>query len=264
MDSSFHDRLAVQAMRLGVSPADLLRLSIPVTLPAETLVLKSSSAPAPLVICLHPGRLCEFQCAQRLRDLVRLRAHIAFPRGLHPQEVDLGGARTVGYGWYHYTGDNPAFRSSIAAAAEYIERVLDRLFAELPVRREAVFLVGAEETSLLSVVLAMRRPSAIAGAVLFDGSLPSEVLADLAPEARTTEFLRVRRSMRWPVQRPPADRGADELRRLGYPVELHLLETSDTRWHEESELLIEWLAEKLGIQLEEPRPRSHDQPFASP
>jgi len=250
MEETPAERIAVQALRLGVAARNLLRLQMPVTLQAETLVLKSAgSDPAPLILCLHPGRLCEFQCAQRLRDLVQLDAHIAFPRGLYPGEVDLGGARTVGYGWYQDTGDNPAFRRGLQAAADYLERVLGRLLEELPVREGAVYLVGVEESSLVAVVLAMRRPERIAGVVLIDGDLPATVLADWAPPVRRTRFLRIHRSMRRPPGAPPTDTAAEQLRALGYPVEVEMLRTRDTRWAEESGALLSWLSQRAGLTL---------------
>jgi predicted esterase len=250
MDSSSGDRTAVQALRLGLPAQDVIHLRIPVSVEAEILVLQAAAGPAPLILCLHPGRLCEFQCAQRLRDLVHLGAHIAFPRGPHAQEVNLGGARTVGYGWYHYTGDNPAFRRSLEAAAEYLERVLARLLERLRVRREAIFVIGAEDTSLLAAVLALRQPELISAAILFDGVLPSEVLADCVAASGRPEFLRVRRSMRWPEGASPGDQGTEQLRPLGCRVDLEFLETRNTRWHVESELLLNWFAERLGLTIE--------------
>jgi len=250
MEETPAKRKAVQALRLGIAESNVFHLEMPVTLQAETLVLKSAAGdPAPLIVCLHPGRLCEFQCAQRLRDLVQLDAHIAFPRGLYPGEVDLGGARTVGYGWYQDTGDNPAFRRGVVTAADYLDAVLDRLLREFAVREEAIYLIGVEESSLLAVVLVMRRPQLIKGAVLIDGDLPGALLADWAPEVRHTRFLRIHRSMRRPSNAPPTDRAAEQLRELGYPVEIEMLRTRDTRWQEESGALLSWLSQRAGLTL---------------
>ncbi|MFH1143964.1 MAG: hypothetical protein V1774_05420 [Candidatus Eisenbacteria bacterium] len=250
MDASSGDRTAVQALRLGVPPQNLMRMSLPVTLEAETLILsRPDREAAPLIVCLHPARFCEFQIAQRLRDLIHLDAHIAFPRGLYPQDVDLGGARTVGYGWYHYTGDNPAFRRSLTTAVEYVERVMDRLLQGLPVRRDAVFIVGAEDSSLLAVTLAMRHPELICGGAVIDGDLPAELLADLAPPLRRTRFLCIRRRSRRHLEGDHEDPGVSGLRGLGYSVELGILENHDARWHEERDLLLSWFAAHLGLTL---------------
>jgi hypothetical protein len=190
MNRSAAAATSVQALRLGIDATRVLRFALPVTVEPETLVLRAAvDGPAPLLLCLHPARMSEFQFALRLRDLAQAPIHVAFPRGLHAHEVDLGGAVTVGYAWCHYTGDNPAFRESLAGAMTYLDRVSAHLHERLAVRRDAVFVLGAEDASLPALVYAVGRSDEIAGAVAIGGRVLTEIVAERAAGPRSPRFL---------------------------------------------------------------------------
>jgi predicted esterase len=245
--------VGVDALRLGLEPERVRRFTTELILHPETLTICARedrpNHEAPLLICLHPPRLTEFQFAQRVRELSELDLHLAFPRGLHPYEVDLGGARTVGYAWCHYTGDNPAFRRSLAMASEHLDRILERLLEELPVDRRNVFLLGAGGSTIMATLHGVSRSDLFAGVVSIGGRILTEVLQDFLPETRRIPFLCI--SSRRERRQASADarRQVDDLRRMGVPVDLELLTSGGEPWQEEKDLVASWLSEKAGIPL---------------
>ena len=68
----------VDALRLGLEPKRVQRFTTEFTLYPETMTIQATEdGESPLLICLHPPRLTEFQFAQRMRELTRLEAHLA-------------------------------------------------------------------------------------------------------------------------------------------------------------------------------------------
>lgn len=265
MDRSLADTAAVEALRLGIDPNRVSRFRTQLVLEPQTLVIRRPD-PAPLVVCLHPADLTEFQFAHALRGLACLNAHLAFPCALHAHEVDLGGAFTVGYAWYHYTGDNPACRASLALGCAHLERVLKQLRCDLPIERRAIFMLGAGDGALMAALFACRRPDQFAGVIAIGGQLRPELFVDGASEqpplAKELPIL-------W--LRPARDRHAskvssvcDELRALRFRVELELVNSQSPKWDAEERSAIAWLAERSGIAILEPNcPRVTQSPHAS-
>ncbi len=252
MDRTGELSAVVDAMRLGLEPNRVTRFKTQLSLYPETLTIRAESdEERPLLVCLHPPRLTEFQFAHRIRRLVCLDAGLAFPRGLHAQEVDLGGARTVGYAWCHYTGDNPPFRAGLAQASEYMDRVMERVLDELPVDRRAIYLLGGEGAALFASLHAVSRSETFAGVILVGGLLLPEVLADLAPETRRIPFLCIQRRRSRPQRAGESTRRIEDLRGLGFPVDLEMLTGDSEPWHEEEALVISWLSQKAGIEVHE-------------
>ncbi|MBD3237081.1 MAG: hypothetical protein GF330_10280 [Candidatus Eisenbacteria bacterium] len=252
MDRSHGDSAALYALRLGLDSARVSSFRLPVTIEPATLVIRSTAEPAPLIICLHPARMTEFQFAHALRGLVALRAHLAFPRGLHAHEVDLGGAQTVGYAWFHYTGDNPAFRESLAQADAYLSRVLERLLLDLPVDRRAIFVLGAGDGASLAAAHANAHAERIAGVVAIGSRLRLETLAQAGESARRLPILRLTdRRKRTAREVSPEVRSA-ELHELGFAVDLEEIRTSQDSWNEEEGAVIAWLTQKAGIGIQVP------------
>ena len=253
MDHPQGDASAFNALRLGLDPNRVQRLKIPVTLEPETLVIRRlAEEPSPLLICLHPARTTEFQFAQGLRGLICLQTHLAFPRGLHAHEVDLGGAQTVGYAWHHYTGDNPAFRESLAFAIDYLDRVLGQLLDELPVDRRAIYLLGAGDGASTAAIFAVARSEIFAGVLAIGGRIQPEVLSDFMPETRRIPFLWLRSRKERGTRAEQAKSACKELRRMGFPVDLELLQQDGEPWQEEEGALISWLSQKAGVAIEQP------------
>ena len=251
MDRSLAGSASVQALRLGLEPWRVLRFALPVTLEPETLVLRGPDPePAPLLLCLHPGRLTELQFAQRLRDLTQASMHVAFPRGLHAHEVDLGGARGIGYTWCHYTGDNPAFRESLAGAITYLDRVKTHLLERLPVRPDAIFVLGAEDAALPATAYAAARCDRIAGAITVGGRILPDLIAELAARDRRLRFLHIDDRVRW-LRRPPRLRtpapghDAEELRALGFTVDIEAIPADVEPWIDTASRVIAWLSRAL-------------------
>ncbi|MCK4412230.1 MAG: hypothetical protein KAY32_01670 [Candidatus Eisenbacteria sp.] len=246
MDCPQGDRAVVQALRLGLEPERIEQMVTPVTIEPETLIIRSASAdPVPLLLCLHPSRLCEFQCAQKLRDLEQLAAHIAFPRGLHAREVDLGGARTVGYAWYQYTGDNPAFRQSLSAAAAYLDAVLARLREQLALQDERFYVIGIEDAAMLAIIFALRHAPHCAAVAAIDGQLHPEVIDEFTGAAESLPLLRMRH--RIPTPRGEQAAESEALRALGLSIDEQIVHTYEKRWEEEAGMLISWLSQSAGL-----------------
>lgn len=251
MDRSLAGSASVQALRLGLEPWRVMRFSLPVTLEPETLVLRAAEPePAPLLLCLHPGRLTELQFAQRLRDLTQSSLHIAFPRGLHAHEVDLGGARGIGYAWCHYTGDNPAFRESLAGAMTYLDRVKTQLLERLPVRADAVFVLGAEDAALPATAYAAARSDRLAGAITVGGRMLPDLIAELAGSQRSLRFLHIDDRVRW-LRRPQRARlpatghEVEALRALGFAVDVEAVPADVEPWIDTAGRITAWLSRAL-------------------
>lgn len=239
----------VDALRLGLEPERVGRFVTPLTLHPETLTIRSAiKQESPLLICLHPPRLTEFQFAQRMRGLTALQAHLAFPCGLHAHEVDLGGARTVGYAWCHYTGDNPSFRESLSLAKDYVDQVTNRLIEDLPIDRRAIFLLGAEGATLFAAIHAVARSDIFAGVITISGMILPEVLTDCMPEKRRIPFLCIhRRGERMARPGEIGGRRIEDLRQMGFPVDCEILRGGFDPWEEEQTLILSWLSQKAGI-----------------
>jgi predicted esterase len=238
----------VDALRLGLDPKRVQRFATEFTLYPETMTVRApEDQESPLLICLHPPRLTEFQFAQRMRELSRLSAHLAFPRGLHAHEVDLGGARTVGYAWCHYTGDNPAFRESLATASTYLQRILVRLLEDLPVDRRAIYLLGAEGGALTAAVCGVSQSDAVAGVITIGGRILPEVLADHLPEKRRIPFLCIHSRRGRNLATADTRKHIADLRDMGFPVDFELLRGDAEPWHDEENLVLSWLSQKAGV-----------------
>ncbi len=257
MESSDKSTTLVDALRLGLDPQQVSRFIVPVTLQPETLLIRARAEKGedcPLVVCLHPPRFSEFQFAQKIRDLAALRSHLVFPRGLHAHLVDLGGARTVGYDWVHYTGDNPSFRSSLAMASDYLDGVMEKALDLLPTDRRAIYLLGTEGAALFASIYGVSRNEVFAGIITIDGHLLPEIVAEMMPEKLRLPFLCLNHRRVRPRSRddagPPAGK-VDALRRLGFPVTHEILRGDSAPWQEEVAIIISWLTQKAGIDVVE-------------
>ncbi len=251
MDDSGRSSATVDALRLGLEPKQVQRFELTVELKPETLILQAEQGTEmPLIVCLHPPRFTEFQFAQKIRGLTDLHAHLAFPRGLHAHLVDLGGARTVGYDWCHYTGDNPSFRRSLETASEYVDRVMEQLFDRLPVDPRSIYILGAEGGALFASIYAVARSETFAGVMTIGGYLLPEVLADHMPEKRRIPFLCIHRHRGRTHRRDLSGPRVEELRRLGFPVDQEVLRGDFEAWQEEEAMILSWLHLKRGIGID--------------
>jgi predicted esterase len=254
MDPTETSAALVEALRMGLQPEQVRWITIPITVQQEVFTIRATGeGDYPLLLCLHPPRFTEFQFAQKVRDLCRLRAHLVFPRGLHAHLVDLGGARTVGFDWCHYTGDNPAFRKSLAAATSYIDQVLDEALARLPVDRRMIYLVGTEGGTLFASIYGVARSDVFAGIITVGGHLLPEVIAEHLPEQKRVPFLCLnRRRIRPGHFREEISVGPnriEDLRRLGFPVTHEILRGDLPPWHEEVAIILSWLTQQAGFEV---------------
>jgi predicted esterase len=246
MNGSEKSSAVLDAMRLGFSPARVMRFSTSLVLHPETLIIRAKSEDEtkeqPLLICLHSPRMTEFQFAQKARGLTRLHAHFAYPQGMHPHEVDLGGARTVCYAWCHYTGDNPAFRESLDQAIAYLDKIVETLLDQLPTDRSAIYLLGSEGASLLASIYGAARSEIFAGVITLAGQLHSEILADFLPEKRRLPMLAIHNRREKFMRSGETARRLDEIRALGVPVDLQITSGNYDEWQEEESIILSWLA----------------------
>lgn len=239
----------VEALRIGLDPKLVRRFSTPMTLYPETLTIqnRASEGEAPLLICLHPPRLDEFQFAQRLRDLTQLPLHLAFPRGPHAHLVDLGGARTVGYDWCHYTGNNPSFHESLAIASAHFDAVVARILEELPVDRRHIYLLGAEGTSLFASLYGVAHAAVFAGIMTISGQTLPELIADQMTAGGHIPFLCITRRRSRGYRREENAARIPQLEALGFPVDHVTMRGDRSAWDEETEHIMTWLVEQADL-----------------
>lgn len=254
MDPTVTSTAVVEALRMGLQPDQVQRITIPVTMQREILTIRAGvPGECPLLVCLHPPRLTEFQFAQKVRELCRLRAHTIFPRGLHAHLVDLGGARTVGYDWCHYTGDNPSFRESFRAASEYLDRVLETALERLPVDRREIHLMGTEGGTLFASAYGAAHAEMFASIITVGGQVLPELISELAPEQRRVPFLCLNRRRTHPSRfQEEATSGpnrVEDLRRLGFPVTHEVLRGDLPSWEEEVGVILSWLTQQVGLEV---------------
>ncbi len=252
MDATTRDSAVVDALRLGFNPQKVRRFSIPVEIHPETLLrIAETEGAAPLLLCLHPARQTEFQFAHRLRGLRPLKAHLAFPRALHAHEVDLGGARTVGYAWCHYTGNNPSFHASLDFSISYLDRVMNRIFEDVAVDRRSIYVIGAEEGAMMGLVYALRHPEMVAGLLAIDGYVPQELLSDSAATlAKTLPVLCLEPRTRKRMRRTGSPM-ASVLEAAGFDVDRETIPPGEAPEEEEAAVL-SWLTRKAGVPIEVP------------
>ncbi len=248
MNRSGSSSTVVDALRLGLDPVRVGRFETEITQHPDTLVIGTGQGEnAPLLVCLHPPRLTEFQFAQKARGLTTLSAHLAFPRGLHAHLVDLGGARTVGYSWIHYTGNNPSFRKCVDEASDYLDRVMDQLLENLPVDRRSIYILGAEGAALFAGLHAVSRADQFAGVIALAGDIYPDLVAEFSSKSCTMPVLWIQGRRSRSVRNGQVRQQADELRNYGFSVDVELLEGDAAPWHEEESVIIDWVSQKAGI-----------------
>lgn len=256
MDPTETRAAVIEAMRLGLAPDQARWITIPVTLQRDIFTIRASvPGDCPLLVCLHPPRLTEFQFARKVRDLCKLQAHLVFPRGLHAHLVDLGGARTVGYDWCHYTGDNPSFRESFRAASDYLDRVLDVALSQLPVDRREIHLLGSEGGTLFASAYGVAREEMFASIITVGGQILPDLIREMAPPQRRVPFLCLnRRRPRGSRFREEASGGGstriEDLIELGFPVDYEILRGDLPSWEEEVGIILSWLTQRAGLKMQ--------------
>jgi len=126
----------------------------------------------PLLVSLHgQGQSGERQ-RRWLEGGVPEHFAAAFPDGFHAHEVRKPDRPIrLGFGWYLYTGDETAFRSSLIESEAALWRLVDAAVQELGADPRRVWLHGFSQGAYLVHCMACRAPSQLAGWIAQAGRL---------------------------------------------------------------------------------------------
>lgn len=132
---------------------------------------------APLIVLLHGRGSDRF-------DLLGLRRGLPAEAVLVTPEAPFpGGAWGYGGGWawYRYLGEDRPEPESFEASQSELERFLEALPGELPVRPGPLFLGGFSQGGTMSLAHALRRPGEIAHVLNFSGFLANHPSVEVNP-----------------------------------------------------------------------------------
>lgn len=143
----------------------------------------SSEAPPPLLVAIH-GYAQTGERHQRWTSR-SVPAHFAaaFPDGFHRFEVRRSGRKPrIGFAWYTYTDDRPAFLASLEESEASLWRMIDRLAEELGADGSRVWLTGFSQGSYLVNYASMMHPERVAGWVAQCGNMREDYLQGHKPD----------------------------------------------------------------------------------
>lgn len=169
--------------------------------------------PLPLIIAIHGLGDTPEAFAGLVRDL-GVPARVVVPRA-----PDAWGK---GWSWFpvRRTGASLDVRvEAIRASADRIASLIAAIRAQHPTRGKAIVL-GFSQGGILSFVLAVRHPDAIALAVPLSGWLPKELAPTGRPPARAPPIVALHGEADTMLPVAPTRAAVEALRAAGWPVEL--------------------------------------------
>ncbi|MDM7915044.1 MAG: hypothetical protein QUU85_07230 [Candidatus Eisenbacteria bacterium] len=201
--------------------------------------------PYPTVVCFHG-------MAMRIEPMIRWMSDLfdtpwawLFLEAPYPVERKIGGVRTIGYAWYAFDGDTPAFRDSLRRSeARVLSLLPDRASAwNLDVTRMVV--LGFSQGAYFAGSVGLRHAERFRGIVCAGGRI-RPAYSGRSPETvpkLPILFLHGRDDATIPIE--DARSAAEEMRGLGFPVEWRDVEGRH-RWNPAmSEALRPWLSERF-------------------
>jgi phospholipase/carboxylesterase len=233
------------AERLRMAPERIRIARTPfVTQPRDLTILPLSGAgPHPIIVAMHGMGMRSEPFARWFRDLFDEPWAWIVPEGSYPMERRHGDLRSIGYAWYVYGGDTPAFRETLRESEERVLRLLpDRASAwNLDITRTV--LLGFSQGGYFAASLGLRHAERFRGVVIAGGRARpgwAERPVEASPRLPFL-FLHGRDDVVVPIDQ--ARESAEEVRRLGYPV--RFVETDGGHfWNEEmTRGLRDWLRE---------------------
>ncbi len=158
-----------------------------VLVPAEE---RASGARPPLLVVVHGYAQTGDRQHRWMGRAVPPAFAAAFPDGFHPFEVrKQGRPPRIGYAWYVFSGDRPAFLASLARASEALWELVDRLADDLDADASRVFLAGFSQGAYLVNHAAMTRPDRCAGWIAQCGNFREDYLQGAVPDLAGTPVL---------------------------------------------------------------------------
>ena len=103
-----------------------------------------------------------------------------------------------------------------------------------------------------AAIFGVARSEIFAGVLAVGGRIQPEVLSDFMPETRRIPLLWLRSRKEHGTRAEQAQSACEELRKMGFPVDLELLQQDAELWQEEEGALISWLSQKAGVAIEQP------------
>lgn len=107
----------------------------------------------------------------------------AFPNGFLPLEVRRQGRPPrIGYAWYAYSSDRPAFLASLAESEAALWTLVDRVAEDLGADASQVWLAGFSQGAYLVNYAGMMRPERVAGWISQCGNMRADYLQGAQPD----------------------------------------------------------------------------------
>lgn len=181
------------------------------------LVLGGAAADAtlPMVVAIH-GLGDDPRNFGHLFESFSSPVRLILPRGLDPREAG-------GYSWFPLRARDPdvaGLSQGIAQAADQLAVAIDTLARTRPTAGKPI-VTGFSQGGMLSFAIAVRHPESISLALPIGGWLPPPLWPTVAAGAKAPHIVAFHGTDDGAVKFEPTERAVDELRKHGWPVELH-------------------------------------------
>jgi phospholipase/carboxylesterase len=137
----------------------------------------------PLLVALHGYAQTGARQQRWMEAAVPPHFAVAWPDAFHPFEVRKAGRPPrIGYAWYHYSADRPAFLASLAASDEAFWKLVDIVSTELGSDPERLWLAGFSQGAYLTNVLGLSHPERVAGWIAQAGNVRADYVEHGLPD----------------------------------------------------------------------------------
>jgi predicted esterase len=210
-----------------------------------TILPARGDPPYPTILGLHGLAMRPEIYARWLAALMDGPWAFWIPEGTYPLERRLGDLRSIGFAWYLWEGDTPAFRESLRKSEARVLSLFDARAAERGLDTTRVVAVGFSQGAYFGGSLVLRHAERFRGLVVAGGRVRpgyAERKFEEIPRIPIL-FLHGRADDVVPLQ--GARESADELAGLGFPVTFVEVEGGHI-WNESmSAALREWMDERF-------------------
>lgn len=230
--------------RLGIDPSRVREGQSTVTLKLRDLTIlpRDGTPPHPTILGLHGLAMRAEVYARWFAGLMDEPWAFWIPEGTYPLERTLGALRSIGYAWYLWEGDTPAFRESLRQSEERILALLESRARDSGFDLSRVVAVGFSQGAYFAGSLVLRHAERFRGLVVAGGRVrPGFADRDLSHVPRLPIlFLHGRDDEVISVDAARAS--AEELQALEFPVDFVEVDGGHIWNQAMSEALRGWLA----------------------
>jgi predicted esterase len=140
-------------------------------------------APPPLLVVIHGYAQTGARQQRWMGRAVPAHFAAAFPDGFLPFEVRRPERKPrIGYAWYTFTADRPAFLASLVESEAALWTLIDRAAEQLGADATRVWLAGFSQGAYLVNYAGMMRPDRVSGWISQCGNMREDYLQGAQPD----------------------------------------------------------------------------------